>query len=95
MNEESMPWACMSCKHQKDAKYQEGRIRYLELELKAAREEVNLFKNGNMSYKIKDKDNSTDFWINPNNSKSTACRFSADDVSYIRLSNKFSILKVD
>jgi hypothetical protein len=45
--EESMPWDCMSCKYQKLAKYQEERIRYLELELKVTREEVNLLKNGN------------------------------------------------
>jgi hypothetical protein len=34
----------MSCKYQKHIKYQEGRIRYLELELKVARDEVNLLK---------------------------------------------------
>jgi hypothetical protein len=35
-----MPWDCMSCKYQYHARYQEGRIRYLEQELKAAREEI-------------------------------------------------------
>jgi hypothetical protein len=60
MSEESMPWDCMSCKYQKHIKYQEGRIRYLELELKAARDEVNLLKNRNMNNKIRDKDNAND-----------------------------------
>jgi hypothetical protein len=85
----------MSCKYQKHVKYQEGRIRYLELKLKAAREEINLLKNGNMSNKIKNKDTSGDFWLKPKNSKSRARRFCVDDVSHIWLSNKFSILEVD
>jgi hypothetical protein len=85
----------MSCKYQKHVKYQEGRIRYLELELKAAKEEINLLRNGNMSNKIKNKNISGDFWMKPKNSKCRAGRFSADDVSHIRLSNKFSILEVD
>jgi hypothetical protein len=79
----------MSCK------YQEGRIGYLELELKAAREEINLLKNGNVSNKIKNKDTLGDFWMKPKNSKSRARRFCAEDVSHVRLSNKFSILEVD
>ena len=90
-----MPWNCMSCKYQKHIKYQKGRIRYLELELKVARDEVNLLKNRNMSNKIRDKDNANDIWLKPKNSKSRARRFSADDVSHFRLSNKFSILEVD
>ena len=64
-----MPWDCMSCKYQKHVKYQEGRIRYLELELKAAREEINLLKNGNVNNKIKNKDTLGDFWMNPKNSQ--------------------------
>jgi hypothetical protein len=55
MNKKSMPWDCMSCKHQKHVKYQEGRIRYLELELKAAREEINSLKNRNMCKKNKEQ----------------------------------------
>jgi hypothetical protein len=38
MGEEGMPWDCMSCKYQKHIKYQEGRIMYLELELKVVRD---------------------------------------------------------
>lgn len=90
-----MPWDCLSCKYQKHIKYQEGRIRYLELELKAARDEVNLLKNRNTSNNIKNKDNVDDIWLKPKNSKSRGRRFSADNVSHIRLSNKFSILEVD
>jgi hypothetical protein len=60
-----------------------------------ARDEVNLLKNRNMSNKIRDKDNANDIWLKPKNSKSRACRFSADDVSHVRQSNKFSILEVD
>jgi hypothetical protein len=81
--------------YQKHVKYQKGRIRYLELELKAAREENNLLKNGNMCNKMKNKDISGDFWVKPKNSKSRARRFCADYVSHIRLSNKFSILEAD
>jgi hypothetical protein len=95
MSEESMPWDYMSCKYQKHIKYQAGKIRYLELELKATRDEVNMLKNINMSYKTRDKDNANDIWLRPKNSKSRARRFSADDVSHIRLSNQFSILEVD
>jgi len=90
-----MPGDCRSCKYQKRIKYQEGRIRYLELELKAARDEVNLLKNRNMSNKIRAKDNANDIWLKPKNSKSRAHRFSAIDVSHIRLSNKFSTMETD
>ena len=95
MGEEGMPGDCRSCKYQKRIKYQEGRIRYLELELKAARDEVNLLKNRNMSNKIRAKDNANDIWLKPKNSKSRAHRFSAIDVSHIRLSNKFSTMETD
>ena len=50
----SMPWDLMSCKYQKHARYQEGRIRYLKQELKVAGEEINSLKAGNNSSKIKD-----------------------------------------
>ena len=95
MYEEGVPWDCMSCKYQKHIKYQEGRIRYLELELKAARDEIDSLKNRNMSNKIGDKVNANDIWLKTKNSKSRAHRFSADDVSQISLSNKFSLLEVD
>jgi hypothetical protein len=48
-----------------------------------------------MSNKIRDKDNTNDICLKPKNSKSRARRFSADDVSHIRLSNRFSILEAD
>jgi hypothetical protein len=85
----------MSCKYQKHIKYQEGRIRYLELELKAARDETDSLKNRNICNIKGDKGNANDIWLKPKNSKSRARRFSADDVSQISLSNKFSLLKVD
>jgi hypothetical protein len=85
----------MSRKYQKCANYQEGRIRFLEQALKAAREEIKFLKARNTSNNIKDQDNSSDFWIKPKNSKSRAHRFSADDVSHIQLSNRFSVLEAD
>ena len=90
-----MPWNCMSCKYQKHIKYQKGRIRYLELELKMARDEVNLLKNRNISNKIRDKDNAKDIWFKQKNSKSRARRFSADDVprSITNLKNEKTQLK--
>jgi hypothetical protein len=48
-----------------------------------------------MYNRIRDTDNANDIWFKPKNSKSRAYRFSADDVSHINLSNKFSILEVD
>jgi hypothetical protein len=56
-----MPWDCMSCKYQKSAKYQEGRIRFLAQELKAARQEIKFLKAGNTNSKIKYQDNSVIF----------------------------------
>jgi hypothetical protein len=50
----------MSCKDQKYVRYQEGRIRYLEQELKVAGEEINSFKAGNNNSKIKVRDISDD-----------------------------------
>jgi hypothetical protein len=85
----------MSCKYQKHAKYQEGRIRFLEQELKAARGEMKFLKAGNIRSKIKDQDNSSDFWIKSKNSKSKAHRFSADDVFHIQLSKRFWVMEVD
>jgi len=48
-----------------------------------------------MGNKMRDKDNANGIWLKPKNSKSRARRFSADDVSHIRLSNKFIVLEVD
>jgi len=90
-----MPWDCMSCKYQKHVKHQEGRIRYLELELKAAKDETDILKNRYMSNKIRDNDNTNDVWFKRKNSKSRAHRFSANNMSRIRLSNKFSVLEFD
>jgi hypothetical protein len=45
----------MSCKYQKYIRYEEGRIRYLERELKVAGEEINSFKAGNNSINVKDQ----------------------------------------
>jgi hypothetical protein len=51
-----MPRDLRSCKYQKPVRYQEGRIRYLERELKVAGEEINSFKAGNNSINVKDQD---------------------------------------
>jgi len=90
-----MPWDCMSCKYQKHIKHQEARIRYLELELKAARDEVDSLINRNTSNKIRDNDNTNDVWLKPKNSKVRARTFSANGMSHIRMGNKFSVLEVD
>ena len=44
MIENSIQWDCMTCNYQKNARYQEGRIRYLEQELLASRENIILWK---------------------------------------------------
>lgn len=95
--EKSMPWNCVSCKYQKHSRCEEEKIRYLEQELKAAKEEIHFLKAGNSSNKIKDQNNSNDLcnWTKPKNSKSRSCRFSADNVSHVQLSNRFSVLEVD
>jgi hypothetical protein len=85
----------MSCKYQKHIKHQEGRIRYLELELKAARDEINSLKNKNTNNLVRGSDNTNDIWFKPKNPKSRARRFSANDMSHIRLSNKFSVLETN
>jgi hypothetical protein len=92
-----MPWNCVSCKYQKHSRCEEEKIRYLEQELKAAKEEIHFLKAGNSSNKIKDQNNSNDLcnWTKPKNSKSRSCRFSADNVSHVQLSNRFSVLEVD
>jgi len=90
-----MPWDCMSCKYQKHIKHQEGRIRYLELELRAARDEINSLKNRNTSNLVRDSDNTNDIWLKPKNPKSRARRYSAIDMSHVRLSKKFSVLEAD
>jgi len=88
-----MLWDCMSCKYQKHIKHQEGRIRYLELELRAARDEINSLKNRNTSNLVRDSDNTNDIWLKPKNPKSRARRYSAIDMSHIRLSKKFGVLE--
>jgi septal ring factor EnvC (AmiA/AmiB activator) len=64
---ENMPWDCISRKYQRQVRYQEDRIRYLEQELKAAREEINVLKAGNSNSKTKDQDISDDLrnWTKP------------------------------
>jgi hypothetical protein len=77
-----MPWDCISCKYQKHVKQQEWRIRYLEKELKAAREEISRLKVVNVSSSVRKQRNSNN-WITPKNSKSRCCRFSADDAPLV------------
>jgi hypothetical protein len=74
-----------------------GRIRYLEKELRAAREEINSLKPGNNSRKNEDQDISDDLsnWSKLKNSKYRSCTFSADDVPHVKLNNTFSVLDVD
>jgi hypothetical protein len=77
----------MACKYRKHVRYQEGKIRYLERELKAASEEINYLKAGDKRSKIKDWGISDDLcnWPKPKNSKSTTLRFSADDDPNVKL----------
>jgi hypothetical protein len=79
----------MPCKYQRNSKKQEERIRHLEQELKAAREEICKPKAGNISSSFTEQD-ILGHWKKPKNSKSRCRRFSANDVSKIELSNKFS-----
>jgi hypothetical protein len=83
----SIPWDRMSCKYQKHAKHQEGRVRYLEQELKVAREEISRLRDGNVSSSIREQCK-LETWIKPKNSKSWCHRFSADDTSQVRLNNR-------
>jgi hypothetical protein len=82
----------MSCKYQKHAKHQEGKIRRLEQELKAAREEISRLKAGNVSSSIREQ-GKLETWIKPKNSKSRCRRFSANDAPQVRLNNRFSELE--
>jgi hypothetical protein len=84
----------MSCKYQKHAKHQVGRIRHLEQELEAAREEISRLRAGNVNSSIREQRN-LETWIKPKNSKSTCCRFSADDAPQVRLNNRFNVLETN
>jgi hypothetical protein len=44
-----MPWYCIPCKYQKHVQQREKRIRHMEKELKAAREQICKLKAGNVS----------------------------------------------
>jgi len=52
-------------------------------------------KNRNTNIIVRDNDNTNDIWLKPKNPKSRARRFSANDMSHIRLSNKFGVLEAD
>jgi hypothetical protein len=95
--EENMPWDFISCKYQKQARCQEERIRYLEQELKAPKEERIFLKVENSSSKIKDQDISDDLcnWTKPKNSKSRSRWLSTDAASHVQVSNRFSVLEVE
>jgi hypothetical protein len=82
----------MSWKYQKHAKQQEWRIRHLKKELKKAREAISRLKAVNVSSSVKEQRNLKN-WIILKTSKSRCCRFSADDVRLVRLSNRFSVLE--
>jgi hypothetical protein len=93
-----MPWDCISCKYQKHVKRQEWRIRHLEQEFKAAREEISRLKAVNVSSSVRKQTNSNNWkqtnsnnWITPKNSKSRCHMFSADDAPLVQLSNRFSV----
>jgi hypothetical protein len=77
-----MPWNCVSCKYQKNAKHQKGRIRHLEQQLKAAREEISRLKAGNVS-SISREQGKLETWIKPKNSKSRCRRFSANVAPHV------------
>jgi hypothetical protein len=84
----------MSCKYQKHAKHQEGKIRHLEQELKAAREEISRLRAGNISSSIREQCK-LETWIKPKNSKSRCCMFYAEDAPQVQLNIRFSVLETD
>jgi hypothetical protein len=61
-----------------------------------AGKEINSLKARNNSSIIKDRDISCDLWnwSQPRNFKSRSCRFSADDVHNVKLSNTFTVLHI-
>jgi hypothetical protein len=75
-------------------KQQEVRIRNLERELKAAREEICKLKTGNLSSNFMQQENSG-IWEKPKHSKSGFHTFSANDAGQVQLSSKFSIMATD
>jgi hypothetical protein len=89
-----MAWNCISCKYQKHAKHQEGKIRHLEQELKAAREEISRLKAGNVSSGSREQ-GKLETWIKPKNSKSRCRGFSANDAPQVHLNNRFIVLETD
>jgi hypothetical protein len=82
-----MTWYCIPCKYQKHVKQQGERIRNLEKELKAAREEICKPKTGNVSSSFMQQENSGN-WEKPKLYKSRFWRFSANDAGQVQLSNK-------
>jgi hypothetical protein len=84
----------MSCRYQKHARYQEERIRYLEQELKSAREEIFKLKAVNGSINFREQETLSTL-CKSKNSRSTFCRFSAADASEVKLRNRFSVLETD
>jgi len=80
----SMSRDYMSCRYQKHALQQEGRIKHLEQEVKAARCETTVLKAVISSSSIVEQANLND-WIKPKNSKASGRRFSADDAPQIQL----------
>jgi hypothetical protein len=69
-----MPCYFNPCKYQKHVKRQEGRIKHLENELKAAREQICKLKAGSVSSNFMQQDNSGN-WKQPKNSNSSSHRF--------------------
>jgi hypothetical protein len=72
----------MPCKYQKHAKHQEGVIRHLEQELKAAREDISRLRAENVSSSIREQ-GKLEIWIKPKNSKSRCRRFFANDAPQV------------
>lgn len=90
----SRPWYWEPCKHQSHSKKQDERIRHLEQELEAAREEICKLKAGNISNSFLERD-IFGHWKKPKNSKSRCRRFSANDVCKIKQNNKIGVLATD
>jgi hypothetical protein len=72
-------------------------MRYLEQELKAAREEIHFLNTRNNSSKIKGQDIQTNLshWAKLKNSKSRSHRFSADGLLRVQLSSRLSVLEME
>jgi hypothetical protein len=89
----SMLQYCIQCKYQKHVKQQERRIRHLEKELKAIREEICKLTAGKFSSNSMQQDNSGH--LEKTKKKHSKCRCSRFSASQVQLNTYFIILTSD